>query len=86
MSNRSAHLLCTLSAAVIAATITVSAHLWGRGAMGNVIGILGFPGIVAVGDNDWSDVVFSFVNWLFWLSVLELALALRSRYLRQKLR
>ena len=81
MSNRLTHLLCTVSAATVAAAITIAAHLWGRGAMGNVIGLLGLPGVVANGDGNSSNVLFGFVNWLFYLSVFEVAVFL-TRHLR----
>jgi hypothetical protein len=69
-------------AALIAAIITVSIHVWGaHDIQGFLAAVAGYPGLLANGDyTRLNEVLFTVVNWLFYFVVFEAVIALKKQF------
>jgi hypothetical protein len=76
------HIALGIVAALIAATITISIHVWGAHDMQGVLAaIAGYPGLLANGDyTRLNEVLFTLVNWSFYFALFEGVIALKKRF------
>jgi hypothetical protein len=75
------HITLGAVAALIAAIITISLHVWGAHDMqGFLAAIAGYPGLLANGDyTRLNEVLFTVVNWAFYFALFEGVVALKQQ-------
>ena len=80
------HIAMGAIAAFIAFSITISLHFYGaHDIQGFFAAVAGYPGLLANGeDAPLNDVLFTAVNWFFYLSLLEAVIALKKRFSTKK--
>lgn len=73
-----------ISASLIAGAITVLLHFYGaHDVQGLFLAIAGFPGVIASSHSvEPNDVLFTFINWIFYFSLFEGVAALKRRVSR----
>jgi hypothetical protein len=80
------HVVLGISAALIAGTITVLLHFYGaHDVQGFFLAIAGFPGVLASSHSvEPNDVLFTFINWIFYFSLFEGIAGLKRWLSRRK--
>jgi hypothetical protein len=76
------HVTLGVVAAVIAATITMSIHVWGAHDLGGFLAaVAGYPGLLANGDYArLNEMLFTGVNWVFYFALFEGVVALKKQF------